>query len=80
METTLAVLMVLGIFVGIPAIIGFTIAGMYILSNRRARRTERAQSVAEAIAAAEDMVAEAQREQPVETVGHQKTTKTEKVA
>ena len=75
METTLAVLMVLGIFVGIPAVIGFAIAGMYILSDRRARRAERAQSVVEAITAAEDMVAETQREQPAEAVGRQKTTK-----
>ena len=80
METTLAILMVLGIFVGIPTVIGFAIAGMYILSNRRAHRAERAQSVAEAIAAAEDMVAEAQRKQPAEAVSHQKTTKTAKVA
>ena len=41
METTLAILMVLGIFVGIPAIIGFAIAGVYILTDRRALRAER---------------------------------------
>ncbi|GEM_PF-1646964 len=76
METTLAILMVLGIFIGIPAIIGFTIVGMYLLSDRRARRAERAQSVMEAIAAAEHLVAEAQREQRAEVAGHQKTTKT----
>ena len=73
METTLAVLMVLGIFVGIPAIIGFSIAGVYVLSDRRARRAERAQSVAEAIAAAEDMVAETQREQAAQATADQKT-------
>jgi len=73
METTLAVLMVLGIFVGIPAIIGFAIAGMYIMSDRRARRAERAQSIAEAVTAAEDMVAEAKREQSAEVVANQKT-------
>ena len=76
METTLAVLMVLGIFVGIPAIIGFAIAGMYIMSNRRARRAERTQSVAEAIAAAEDMVAEAKGEQPAKAGGKQKNSNT----
>ena len=48
METTLAVLMVLGIFVGIPAIIGFTIAGVYSLADHRARRAERAKAVAKA--------------------------------
>ena len=31
METMLAVLMVLGIFVGIPALIGFTIVGVYFM-------------------------------------------------
>jgi hypothetical protein len=35
MEATLAILMVLGIFVGIPAAIGFAIAGVYILGTRR---------------------------------------------
>jgi flagellar biosynthesis component FlhA len=80
METTLAILVVLGIFVGIPAVIGFAIAGMYLLSDRRTRRAERAQSVAEAVAAAEDMVAEAQHEQTAEAVGHQKTKKTAKAA
>jgi flagellar biosynthesis component FlhA len=73
METTLAVLMVLGIFVGIPAVIGFAIAGMYILSDRRARRAERVQSLTEAVTAAEDMVAEAKREQSAEVVANQKT-------
>ena len=47
METTLAILMVLGIFIGIPAVIGFTIAGVYILSSRRAVRAERARTVVE---------------------------------
>ena len=47
METTLAILMVLGIFVGIPAVIGFTIAGIYVLSARRAVRAERAEALAE---------------------------------
>ena len=41
METTLAILMVLGIFVGIPAVVGFTIAGIYALGRRRALRAER---------------------------------------
>lgn len=41
METTLAILTVLGIFVGIPAVIGFAIVGTYILGERRALRAER---------------------------------------
>jgi Flp pilus assembly protein TadB len=45
METTLAILMVLGIFVGIPAVIGFAIAGVYVLRDRRTRRAERAKAV-----------------------------------
>ena len=40
METTLAILMVLGIFVGIPATIGFAIAGTYNLAGHRAQKTE----------------------------------------
>ena len=55
METTLAVLMVLGIFVGIPAIIGFAIAGVYILVGRRAKRAERAQTLEGAVRAAEEL-------------------------
>jgi len=46
METTLAILMVLGIFVGIPAVIGFAIAGTYLLSNRQAKRAHRAKVTA----------------------------------
>jgi len=48
METTLAVLIVLGIFVGIPAVVGFAIAGIYIISDRRGLRAKRAKAVAEA--------------------------------
>ena len=73
MDTTLAILMVLGIFVGIPAVIGFAIAGVYLLSGRRTLRARRAQSMAETIAAAEDMVAEAQREQASKAAGKKKT-------
>ena len=42
METTLAILMTLGIFLGVPMLIGFTIGGIFILSDRRAMRAERA--------------------------------------
>ena len=45
METTLAILMVLGIFVGIPAVIGFAIAGVYVLRDQQTRRAERAKAV-----------------------------------
>lgn len=40
MELALSILMVLGIFVGIPAVIGLTIAGIYIQKDRRIRSTE----------------------------------------
>jgi len=39
METVLAVLMALGIFVGIPAVIGFTIVGAFALIEHRAKKT-----------------------------------------
>lgn len=58
MEMTLAILIVLGIFVGIPAVVGFAIAGVYIMSDRRVRRAERAKALAKA--EAQEMV-----EQPV---------------
>jgi len=48
MEITLAILIVLGIFIGIPAVLGFAIAGVYILSDRRARRAEHAKALAQA--------------------------------
>jgi flagellar biosynthesis component FlhA len=54
METTLAILMVLGIFVGIPAAIGLAIAGAYVLHDSRVHRAERAR----AVEAAEAMVKE----------------------
>lgn len=44
MELTLAILMVLGIFVGIPAVIGFAVAGVYVLGARQAKRAERVQT------------------------------------
>ena len=47
METLLAILMVLGIFVGIPLVIAFTIIGMYVLGDRRAMRAERTRAVVE---------------------------------
>jgi len=46
METALAILMVLGIFVGIPLVIGFAIVGFFVLSDRRARRAKLAEAPA----------------------------------
>jgi flagellar biosynthesis component FlhA len=55
METGLAILMVLGIFVGIPALVGIAIGGMYLMSNRRIRRAERARALAQAEAIAQEV-------------------------
>jgi len=51
METTLAILMVLGIFVGIPAVIGLAIGGAFILADRRARIAKQAKAREEATTA-----------------------------
>ena len=48
MELALAIMMALGIFVAIPAVIGFTIVGIHILHNRRVRRIKGARAVKEA--------------------------------
>lgn len=48
METAFAILMVLGIFVGVPALIGFAIAGAYILKDRQVRRVEHAKALEKA--------------------------------
>lgn len=48
METTLAILMVLGIFVGIPSLIGVSIAGMYIMKDNRVRKAEHTRAMEEA--------------------------------
>ena len=55
MEITLAVVMVLGVFVAIPALVGFAIAGAYILRNKKVRRVEHADTLKE-VAVAEDTV------------------------
>ena len=41
MEITLAILMALGIFVGIPLLIGLFIAGLYVKSDRKLLRKQR---------------------------------------
>jgi flagellar biosynthesis component FlhA len=49
METTLAVLMVLGIFVGVPAVVGLTIAGLYMAKDNKVRKAQHAKAL-EAVA------------------------------
>lgn len=41
METVLAVLMAIGIFVGVPILVGLTVIGIYFGSKRRIHRKER---------------------------------------
>jgi hypothetical protein len=41
METVLALLMAIGIFVGVPVLVGLTVIGIYFGSKRRIRRKER---------------------------------------
>ena len=45
MGTTLAILMVLGIFVGIPAVIGFAIAGVHIMRGKQTHRAKHAKAI-----------------------------------
>lgn len=61
MEITLAILMVLGIFVGVPAVIGFAIASGYILSDSRVRKAQHAKALEEAIAETKEATKELQR-------------------
>ncbi len=46
METFLAILMELGLYVGLPVAIAFAVGGVVVLSSRRATRTRRARSAA----------------------------------
>jgi hypothetical protein len=48
METVLAILMALGIYVGIPVIIGLSVCGVYIMVGHRAHREAKAEVVKEA--------------------------------
>ena len=47
METILAMLVVSGIFMGIPTVVGFAIAGVYILTRREARTAKRSTALHE---------------------------------
>ncbi len=72
METALAILMVLGIFVGIPVLIGLGIVGVVIWSDRLPRRAERAKAM--------EAAAEALREEPAEANGEAVAKEEVKVA
>jgi hypothetical protein len=72
METTLAILMALGIFLVGPALIGFALVGALYLFGRPELRAQRAKAVEEA-------VAEALREQPAEARGEAAAGEPEKV-
>jgi len=68
MDTFLAILMVLGIYVGAPLAIAAAIAGVIILSSRKATRTRRAQALAEEAEAVAGTTAGALTGQGVEAV------------
>lgn len=59
METIMAILMLIGVFVGVPVLIGFTIVGIYAWSDRQVRREYRVQEA--------EVVAEVQSGQPSES-------------
>ncbi len=48
MEMVLAILMVLGIFIGVPFIVGLAIGGAYMVHERRVLKTEKANAVEKA--------------------------------
>ena len=58
METFLAILMGLGIFVGIPVLIGLGVIGMYLLSNRRVLRTQRTRALESSTEAEEEQLSQ----------------------
>lgn len=63
MEQALVILMVLGIFVGVPVVIGFAIVRTYILIDRRVRRDRRLEPLTEETVAS---TSEALDEEPSE--------------
>lgn len=62
MEVTSVVVLVLAVCIGIPGVIALAVAGVYRVSDRRARRAERVKVL-------EGTVAEALPEQPAEAGG-----------
>lgn len=58
MEMVLAILMVLGIFIGIPAVIGFAISGVYLLNERKIRKIRQIKAVKEAATITEEPIKE----------------------
>ncbi len=48
METALAILMAIGIFVAIPCLIGVSIASVFVLKDSRVRRAKHAMAIEEA--------------------------------
>ena len=78
METFLAILMVLGIYVGAPLVIGFTIAGVVVLRSRRAKKARPGPSVEEQIAAMEDLIAEARSDKVAEPASRRTSSRAAK--
>ncbi|MFC1949943.1 hypothetical protein ACFLW0_07225 [Chloroflexota bacterium] len=76
MELALAVMMVLGIFVAIPALFGFGTAGVFLLKDRRVRKAERARTLDKAAEELELVVTEAKLGQSGKTETHDETKET----
>ena len=70
METFLAVLMAIGIYLVAPALLAFAIAGIFIMVDQRAKRAKQARSLEEAVEELEQVVAEAKLEEHAETAAH----------
>jgi len=68
METFLAVLMALGIYLVGPMILGFTIVGILYLADRYIRRAKQAKKLEEAVEDLEQVVAEAKYEEHAKTL------------
>lgn len=80
METFLAVLMVLGIYLGAPLVIGFAIAGAVVLWSRRAKKERPRPSVEEEIAAMEELITEARSERATEPAARRTSPRAAKKA
>ena len=70
METFMAVLMALGIYLGVPLIIGLAIAGIFIMADQKIKRAKQTKSLEEAVEDLERVVAEAKSEEHARTVTH----------
>ncbi len=78
MELALAVMMVLGIFIAIPAMFGFATAGVFLLKERRIRQAKRARSQVKMFDTLDNLIAEDEGRHSAETVSEEETRETVK--